>query len=118
MTFRPVRDASRNVLIGFFVVQKLNKEQEAECGCKWFISEAYILPSCRKRGFMTAIVHDFIASNKGNIGLVTIDKNTNATKFWEDTLGGIGYSKEKIPHLGNKVESFYRFKMPVLVNAR
>lgn len=118
MTLKPIKHAARNTIIGFFITQELDKEQQAESGCKWYISEAYIMPSYRHQGFMTAIVHDFISWHKGNIGLVTINSNVKATKFWDDTLLSMGYSKECIPHLGGKTESFYRFKAPVMAMAK
>ena len=109
---RPIRNAHTNALIGFFTVEDLNKENQSESGCRWYISEAYILPAYRNQRFMTSVVHDFIANNKGNIGLVVIKNNIKAMKFWDDVLGGIGYTKERIPHLGNETDIFYRYSEP------
>ena len=109
MEVKPIRNAHTNALIGFLMVQDLDKEQQAESGCRWFISEAYIMPAYRNQRFMTTIIHAFMAGHKGNIGLVTIDKNERATKFWNDTLGGLGYTRERISSLSNATDSFYRF---------
>ncbi len=115
MTIRLIGEPSRNILIGFFVVQELNKEQTVECRCSWFISESYIVPQYRNKGFMSAIVHEFTSQNTGNIGLVTINNNVKAMKFWDNTLGRLGYQKEYVPQLSNKTESFYKFEAPLLM---
>lgn len=115
MEVKLIRNAHTNTLIGFLMIQDLGKEQQAESGCRWFISETYIMPVYRNQRFMTTVVHDFISAHKGNIGLVTIDKNKKAMRFWDNTLGSLGYTKERIDHLSNDTDSFYRFKAPFLV---
>ncbi|MBP3784402.1 MAG: hypothetical protein J6I68_14245 [Butyrivibrio sp.] len=116
MEVKPIRNAHTNALIGFLMVQDLDEEQQMESGCRWFISEAYIMPAYRDQRFMTTVIHDFIAGHKGNIGLVTIDKNEKAMKFWNDTLGGLGYLRERIDSLSNATDSFYRYKVPALAS--
>ena len=112
MMVKPIRNAHANALIGFLSVEDLNREQQSESGCRWFISEAYILRPYRGQRFMTTAVHDFIAHNKGNLGLVVIKNNTKAMRFWDDVLGSLGYTKEEVPYLGNDTDTFYRFSEP------
>jgi len=109
---KPIRDAHTNTLIGFFVVQELDHEQQTKSECKWYISEAYIIPSRRGQRFMTSIVYEFIARNKGNIGLVVNKNNVKAMKFWDDILGSHGFIKERIYELGNDIDYFYKFTEP------
>lgn len=114
MIVRPIRSGHTNSLIGFISVEALTKEQQEESGCKWFISETYILPSNRNKGYMTSIMSNFVDENKGNVGLVVLKKNIKADKFWKDTFGRMGYETEIVPYLGNENETFYRFVEPVI----
>ena len=114
MSVKLVKDAHTNTLIGFFAVQDLNREEQIESGCRWYISDAYVIPTRRGQRFMTGTVHEFIAQNKGNIGLVVIKNNIKAMKFWDDVFGGIGYTKERVYELGNGADYFYRFKEPLV----
>ena len=110
MTVQPVKNAHTNSLIGFFVTQNLTPEQQMESGCKWCISESYILPAHRNHGFMTAIVYEYVSRHLGNIGLVIINGNDKAEKFWTDTFKMLGYEQEKEPYDQDNKESFYRFR--------
>jgi predicted acetyltransferase len=116
MEVKPIRNAHTNALIGFLMVQDLDKKQQAASGCRWFISEAYIMPAYRNQRFMTTVIHDFVAQHKGNIGLVTINKNDKATRFWEYTFSGLEYTKERVDCLSNATDSFYKFTAPSLAN--
>lgn len=109
ITVHPVTNAHTRALIGFFVTQELNRDQQIESGCKWYINESYILPSHRNQGYMTAIVHEYATRHSGNIGLVTIDNNKKAIKFWEDTFQAFGYKEEMFPNFWNEGETFYKF---------
>lgn len=105
----PVRNAHTKSVIGFYIIQKLDDEQRYESDCEWYISEAYIMPSYRKQGFMTGCMYDFVMHHEGNIGLVVIDNNTKALKFWKSTMKNHGYTCERVPELSSDIESFYRF---------
>ena len=113
-----IKDTHANTLIGFLIAQELTKEEQNETDCKWYISDAYIISGRRRQKFMTTAVYEFITKHKGNIGLVTINANRAATKFWDRIFNGLGYTKECLFLLEHDTESFYKFTQPDKIQKR
>lgn len=79
----------------------------------FYISQAYVLPEYRRRGLMSAALEEYMASHVGKYGLIILQGNEEAEKFWFrffEKHGFEAFSVQKIIALKDPDEREFGFR--------
>lgn len=64
---------------GFLIVYQTREWAEHD----FFICQAYVAPKSRRKGLMSETVMQYTAEHPGIYGLIILERNTYAQKFWK-----------------------------------
>lgn len=90
-------DEDNKTVIGFLIIgYPPNCHPDAD----FYVEEAYITPSYRRKKYMSSVVSQFVKANNGTYCLFILKNNLIVTEFWLKTFTKLGYSLCELRDVG------------------
>lgn len=90
-SWKNIHDPVSKKLVGFVIIGKEFPEKHPDSLCS--VAQAYVLPEFRKKGFMTAVMADYMTGHKGIYSLLIMEENEYAKGFWKRFFKKEGYKE-------------------------